>query len=109
VSRESVPTGLWGLFLVVLTLVLLGWERSPLQLGLLGGAGAAALVLAAVLRRLPGRGRAPEAPETSYPVLVLAAGLALALAGAAFGLWLLLPGLGLAVAGAAGAVREARR
>jgi hypothetical protein len=109
VSRESVTTALWGLFLLALALLLLAWEASALQLGLLGGAAAVVLVLAAALRWLPGQGRSPEAPETSYATLVLAAGLALALAGAVFGLWLLLPGLALAVLGGSAAVREARR
>lgn len=108
-GRESVATALWGLFLLALTLLLLAWEASPLQVGLLGGAAAVALVLAAVLRRPPGQARAHEAPGPSYPTLVLAAGVALALAGAVFGLWLLLPGLALALLGGSAAVREARR
>ena len=108
-SRDWVTTGIWGLFLLGLTVLLLGWERSWLQLLLLGGSAALVLAGAALLRPLDEHGRATMQPETSLGTIVLAGGITLALLGLAFGTWLLLPGLGLVALGAGAALRELRR
>ena len=45
-------------------------------------------------------------PDLSYPTAVAAAGLGLAVAGSAFGTWLVLIGAGVLAIGLAGLVRE---
>ena len=108
-SRGPVAVGLWGAFLMALALLLLGWERSWLQVLLLGGAALVVLALGAALVRSWGRPREPTDVDVSLPVPVLACGIALALLGVPFGTWLLLPGLALTALGAAGVLAEARR
>ena len=108
-SRPSLAVALWGAFLAGLALLLLGWERSWLQVLLLGGAALVVLALAAALVRSWGSPREPRDADVSLPVPVLACGIALALLGLPFGTWLLLPGLGLTVLGAAGVLAEVRK
>lgn len=104
-SRPSVVFLAWAGLLAALALVLLAWTRSALENGLLFGAAAGAVVLAVLALRA----REPRrrlVPDLSLPTAVAAAGLGLAVAGSAFGTWLVLIGAGVLAIGLAGVVRE---
>jgi hypothetical protein len=105
VSRPSVVLLVWAGMLAVLAVVLLAWTRSALENGLLFGAAAVTLLLAALalLAREP---RRRVVPDLSLATAVTAVGAGLAVAGSAFGTWLVLIGAGVLVIGLAGLVRE---
>jgi hypothetical protein len=105
VSRPSVVILAWAGLLAALALVLLAWTRSALENGLLFGAAAGVLLLAglAIRAREP---RRRVVPDLSLPTAVAAAGLGLAIAGSAFGTWLVLIGAGVLAVGLVGLVRE---
>ena len=104
-SRPSVVFLVWAGLLTVLALVLLAWTRSALENGLLFGAAAGVLLLAGLALRAR-EPRRRVVPDLSYPTAVAAAGLGLAVAGSAFGTWLVLIGAGVLAIGLAGLVRE---
>jgi chromate transport protein ChrA len=95
----------WALLLVVLGVLLLFWTTRPLVVGLLLGAAAVAVLLAALARwaREPGR---RVVPDLSLATMIVALGLALAVSGSAFGTWLVLIGTGVTCVGLAGILRE---
>jgi hypothetical protein len=95
----------WALLHGVLVGLLLGWETDPLQVGLLGGSGFVAALLALVILAYQGQ-RARLLPELSLATIMFAFGVASALSGVAFGLWLILLGAGVAALGLAGIARE---
>ena len=83
------------------------WTSDDLAPALLTGAAAALAVLA--LYAVARGAQPPERrllPESSLPTAVLAFGLAMALNGLAFGLWLVLIGAEIALLGLAGLVGE---
>jgi hypothetical protein len=79
---------------------------------LLGSAAAASVLVGLALWTLDSRDGGAEPPRAlamdSFATATLCAGLALALLGAGFGLWLILIGAGVAALGAGGLVREQR-
>ena len=113
--RSAVVFVAWGLWLGVWTAVQLLFLHATLpertiQWVMLGGAAAGALTSGAAVWRL---GRARRTRETvqlitddSAATAAFAVGLAVALVGASFGLFLLLIGGGIAVLGLGGLVRE---
>jgi hypothetical protein len=110
VSRPGAVVAVWGLFLAGLALLLVFWTSDTLTKSLLALAAGATLVLAVPF--LVGLAREPEArfvPDLSVSTAVVAIGLSLAVAGIAFGPWLVLLGLGVVVAGLVGVVVESRR
>jgi hypothetical protein len=107
-SRPSVVFLVWAAFLGALALLLLAWTQSALMNGLLFGAVAGTLVLAALALR----SREPRrrlVPDISLSTALTGVGIALAVAGIALGTWLVLIGCGLVVVGLAGVVRELAR
>ena len=104
-SRPSVVFLVWAGLLAALGLVLLAWTRSALENGLLFGAAAGVVLLAGLALRAR-EPRRRVLPDLSYPTAVAAAGLGLAVAGSAFGTWLVLIGAGVLAIGLAGLVRE---
>jgi len=95
----------WAALLGALGVLLLFWTTSALVVGLLMGAAAAAVLLAALARRA--RESEPRiVPDISIATMIVALGLALAVAGSAFGTWLVLIGAGLTAVGLAGLARE---
>jgi hypothetical protein len=110
----------WGLWLGVMTAVQLAFApvrpRSvglhPIEYEMLGSASGACLLSGLALWWLDARRRATEGlqalPESSLASASLAGGLALALLGAGFGLWLILIGAAVTLLGAGGLVREQR-
>ncbi len=116
----------WGAWLGALTAVLLPFtgERPrsyavhPIEYWMLGGSSGACLAAGLVLWRIDARRRARAAaaagepprliPDDSLAAMTLASGLALALLGAGFGLWLVLIGAGVVALGAGGLLREGR-
>jgi hypothetical protein len=84
-------------------------SAEGLAVGLIAAAAGATLALGAWLRVRGERSAEPDlVPDASYATVAVALGLAGALAGVAWGRWLMLMGLGLAALGAAGLVREGR-
>ncbi len=81
-----------------------------IEAAMLGGAAAACVLCGLVLWRLDARrgGREPARvlADDSFATATLVAGLALALIGAGFGLWLILIGAGVTALGFGGLVRE---
>lgn len=110
----------WGAWLGVMTAVQLAFAPvrphsvglHPIEYEMLGAASGACLLTGLALwwldvRRTVSQG--PQAlPESSIAAATVAGGLALALLGAGFGLWLILIGAGVTVLGAGGLVREQR-
>lgn len=111
----------WGAWLGVLTALQLAFAGvrphsvglHPIEYWMLGGASGACLSAGLVLWWLDAR-RARRPAQTSrllfddsVAAATLACGLALALLGAGFGLWLILIGAGVSALGAGGLVREA--
>jgi hypothetical protein len=108
----------WGGWLGLLTAVQAPFGPRAIEVEMLGSASAACLLAGAVLSlldartaRARGQRRAPErelVSDSSVASAALVCGLALALLGAGFGLWLVLIGAGVTSLGAGGLVREAR-
>jgi len=92
----------WGALLLALTALQLVFGPATIELALLGGAGAACLIVGLVWRL---RVR-PAPPRRSWGTVALAAGVALAVVGAEAGTWLILLGAGLAALGLGGLVAE---
>jgi hypothetical protein len=115
VRRSAIVFAAWGLWLGVWTAVQLVFLHAALpertiQWVMLGGVSAAAIVTGAAIWQL---GRARRGPPTaqliadeSAATAALAVGVAMALLGASFGLFLLLIGGGIAALGLAGLLRE---
>ena len=104
-TRPSVVFLVWAGLLTALALALLAWTRSALENGLLFGAAAGVLLLAGLALRA----REPRrriVPDLSFPTALAAAGVGLAVAGSAFGMWLVLIGAGVLALGLVGLVRE---
>jgi hypothetical protein len=115
VRRAAIVLLGWGAWLGVLTAVQTPFGPRTIEVEMLGSASAACLVAGAVVWALDARrSRAVRGPEqrlltdSSVACAVLVSGLALALLGAGFGLWLILIGAGVAALGAGGLAREAR-
>jgi hypothetical protein len=118
--RAAVVLLAWGAWLGALTAVQLAFAPvrphsvglHPIEYELLGGASAACLLAGLALwwleRRRGALERPRAIPDDSVAAATLATGLALALLGAGFGLWLILLGTGVAALGTGGLVREAR-
>jgi hypothetical protein len=109
----------WGLWLGVLTGVQAAFRsvHGPfgvhwIEAALLGCAAAACMLCGLVLWLLDSRAGESEQPRVlagdSVATATLVAGLALALLGAGFGLWLILIGVAVSALGFGGLVREAR-
>jgi hypothetical protein len=105
----------WGLVLVVLAVLMAtAFGENPTAVLLLGGAGAASVLLGAALWTF--RGRVPgEDPDAERPVTdasmaagLAGAALALMLLGTQYGAWLVLIGGGLLALGLGGIAREIR-
>lgn len=106
----------WGLWLGVWTAVQSAFVHATfpertIQWVMLGGASAAALVVGAIVWRLDrhrddGEPVARLLADESVASATLVVGLAIALVGASFGLWLMLIGSGVAAFGLGGLVRE---
>ena len=107
-SRPSVVFLVWAAILAVLALMLVAWTQSALMNGLLFGAMSGTIVLAllALVAREP---RRRLVPDVSLGTVVAGVGIALAVAGAAVGTWLVLIGAGLFVVGLAGVLKELAR
>ena len=102
---------LFGFAAAVLGLDALLWAYRPSALvGLLLALPALVAAIGGVVLAggPPGDGDLRVVPELSLATTLIAAALAVAAAGAIFGLWLLLIGAGLAALGAGGLVRELR-
>jgi hypothetical protein len=117
--RAAIVLLAWGAWLALLTAAQVPFStiRGPLGLHgiepiMLGSAALACVTGGALLWLLDVRGGTGEPAralaEESFATGALVAGLALALVGAGFGLWLILIGAGVAALGAGGLVREAR-
>ena len=114
-KRAAVVLLAWGTWLGAWTAVQLAFlhvrfpERT-IQWVMLGGASVAALATGGVIWRLDRR-RGSDDPtrllaDDSVASATLAVGLAVALVGASFGLWLILIGAGIAAFGLGGVMRE---
>jgi len=119
VRRAAIVLLAWGLLLGVLTAAQAPFASvkgpfglHPIEYIMLGSASAACLIAGLVVWVLDGREGDREIPRTvadgSFATATLIVGLALALVGAGFGLWLILIGAGIAMLGAGGLVREGR-
>jgi hypothetical protein len=119
--RAAVVLLAWGAWLGLLTALQLPFAAvggpfglHPIEPLMLGSAAAGCLAAGALLwladaaRRLGSGERPRTIAESSFATATLIAGLALALLGAGFGLWLILIGAGLAALGCGGLLREAR-
>ena len=104
-TGASIAILYWALLHGILAGLLLGWDRDPLQVGLLGGSGFVAALLALALLAYHDR-RQRLLPELSLATVLFAFGVASAVSGIAFGLWLILIGAGIAALGLAGIARE---
>ena len=107
-SGAAVVLLAWAFLHVVLVGILLGWTRDPLQVGLMAGSGGAVALLALALLAYRHDFRLRLVPDLSLASVLLAFGVAAALVGTAFGLWLVLLGGGAAALGLAGWARELR-
>lgn len=107
----------WGLWLGVMTALQAPFRsiKGPfgvrwIEAAMLGGAAAACLLAGLMLWALDSRRGVSERPRVlasdSFATATLVAGLALALLGAGFGLWLILIGAGVSALGGGGLLRE---
>jgi hypothetical protein len=107
--RAAVVLIAWGIVLAVMTALQAPFGPHVIEYTMLGAAAGASIITGAVLGLI---GRDAEGPlavsEESLATVALAAGLALALLGAGFGLWLILIGAAVTALGLGGLVREAR-
>jgi len=115
VKRAAIVFAVWGAWLGVWTAVQLLFLHATLpertiEWVMLGGAAAATLVTAAVIRGLGGRRQEATQLITrdSTASATVAVGLAVLLVGASFGLFLILIGAGVTLLGLGGIVREER-
>jgi hypothetical protein len=102
----------WGALLGIATAAQTPFGPRIVEYALLGGASAACLasglaMLAYDTLRFHMRERPRVLADNSFATATLVVGLAVALVGAGFGLWLILMGAGVAALGAGGLVREA--
>lgn len=109
----------WGLLLAAMTALQAPFASvkgpfglHPIEYIMLGSASAACLLAGVTVWTLDERAGSGEAPRTiadgSFATAVLIVGLALALLGAGFGLWLILIGAAVTMLGMGGLVREGR-
>ena len=104
----------WGAWLGVLTALQAPFGTRAIESEMLGSAAAACLAAGALVWMLDRRRARVEQAErrlvtdSSLASACLACGLALALIGAGFGLWLILIGAGVSALGAGGLLREGR-
>lgn len=96
----------WSFLLAALTLLLLGWTRDRLQLGLLGGAAAVTLGVTLLVLAAGDEPQARRLPVASLGAPLVALGTAGVLLGVVFGEWLWGPGAGLVLLGLVAWVRE---
>jgi O-antigen/teichoic acid export membrane protein len=111
ITRAAIVLIAWGAWLGVATAAQAPFHPHVIEYALLGGASAATLLCGLLLWVVDAheRDRRVRAiPGGSIATATLVSGLALALIGAGFGLWLILIGAGVAALGAAGLVREER-
>jgi hypothetical protein len=119
VKRAAIVLIGWGALLAAMTALQGAFSsiRGPLGLHwieyvMLGSAALACVIAGLLVWALDtrhGTGERPRAiTDGSFATATLIAGLALALLGAGFGLWLILIGAGVTALGAGGLVREAR-
>jgi hypothetical protein len=118
--RAAIVLLAWGALLAVMTAAQAPFLtiRGPFGVHgiepiMLGSSSCACLVAGALLWwlevRQRGAGERPRAlADESFATAALIAGLALALLGAGFGLWLILIGAGLVALGGGGLIREGR-
>lgn len=115
--RAAIVLIAWGAWLGVMTAIQAAFrsEHGPLgvhwiEAAMLGGAAAVSVLGGLALWALDARRGARERPRAlasdSFATATLIAGLALALIGAGFGLWLILIGAGVSALGCGGLARE---
>jgi hypothetical protein len=115
VRRTAVVLLVWGLWLGVLTGVQAVFTPKLIQFSIPAVAGAACVAVGLVVWALDAR-RARQArderlraiTDSSIATVTLVIGLAVALLGAGFGLWLILIGAGILALGLGGVLREQR-
>jgi hypothetical protein len=102
----------WGLWLAVLTGVQAVFSPKLIQFSIPAAASAACVAAGLVVWALDARQARGERPrlitDSSIATVTLIVGLAVALLGAGFGLWLILIGAGITALGLGGVVREQR-
>jgi hypothetical protein len=121
VRRAAIVLLGWGTWLAVLSAAQAPFGPRTIEVEMLGSSSAACLLAGSLLWLLDTRAararqqrQEPQATErvalsdSSVASAGLVCGLALALLGAGFGLWLILIGAGVIALGAGGLVREAR-
>jgi hypothetical protein len=114
VSRPPVPILLWGVYLAVLSgvLIVIFGYTDPAEPALLAGTAGVVLVfgLLVALRRLGrvDRGEPHALPDLSPPMPWIAVAILFLLLGVELGLWLALIGAGMLAIGIGGVVREQR-
>ncbi len=110
--RAAVVLIAWGLWLGVLTGVQGVFAPKLIQFSIPAVASAACVFAGLVVWRLDVRQARGERPrlitDSSMATITLVVGLAVALVGAGFGLWLILIGAGITALGVGGVVREQR-
>jgi hypothetical protein len=112
-KRAAVVMIGWGLLLGMATAVQTPFGPRIVEYGLLGGASAACLAIGLAMwlhdaRRRLALERARTLADDSFATVTFVIGLAAALVGAGFGLWLVLIGAGIAALGLGGLAREER-
>jgi hypothetical protein len=119
VRRAAIVFLGWGLLLAVMTALQAPFASvkgpfglHPIEYIMLGGASAGCLLVGVGVWALDARAGSGESPrviaDDSFATAALVLGLALALLGAGFGLWLILIGAGVTMLGVGGLVREGR-
>lgn len=110
--RAAVVLLAWGLWLAVLTGVQAVFSPKLIQFSIPAAASAACVAAGLVVWALDARQARGERPrlitDSSIATVTLIVGLAVALLGAGFGLWLILIGAGITALGLGGVVREQR-
>ncbi len=110
--RAAVVLLAWGLWLGVLTVLQAVFAPKLIQFSIPAVASAACVTVGLVLWALDARQGQDERPrlitDSSLATVTLVVGLAVALLGAGFGLWLILIGAGITALGLGGVVREQR-
>jgi hypothetical protein len=108
--RAAVVLLVWGGWLGVLTALQAVFAPKLIQFSIPAVASAACLAAGLAVWALDARQGEDERPrlitDSSLATVTLIAGLAVALLGAGFGLWLILIGAGIAAFGLGGVVRE---
>lgn len=110
--RAAIVLIAWGLWLGVLTGVQAVFAPKLIQFSIPAVASVACVLAGLVVWTLDARRAPGECPrlitDSSVATVALVVGLAFALVGAGFGLWLILIGAGLTTLGLGGVVREQR-